>query len=190
MAIGRKVLMGTAMAGVFGAGMANKVAKGTIDNAMDIAFDNPEADQAVLGTDLTPSMALGAGISGIGGAPFRMANAQALNMYGINPTGEKLAIGTATTGVGGALGGAFIGGRLLTKKSGIRGKIGGAVGGLVLGGIAGTSAGAGAGMLATRSATRGYAEKYGRSSNSSLMTAQSLNANGNIVLGMHNSRRG
>lgn len=182
--------MGAGLAGVFGAGMFNKVAQGTIDNAMDIAFDNPEADQAVLGTDLTPSMAMGAGISGIAGAPFRVANAQALNMYGVNPTGERLMMGTAATGVGGALGGALIGGRLLTKNSGIKGKIGGAVGGLVLGGIAGTSAGAGAGLLATRGATRGYAEKYGRSSNSSLMTAQSLNANGNIVLGMHNSRRG
>ena len=186
MAIGRKVLMGAGMAGVFGAGMANKVAKGTIDNAMDIAFDNPEADQAVLGTDLTPSIALGAGISGMAGAPFRMANAQALNMFGINPTGQKIATGTAAAGVGGALGGAFVGGRILTRKSGIRGKIGGAVGGLVLGGIAGTSAGAGSGIAATSH----YAKKYGRSSNSSLMTAQSLNANGNIVLGMHNSRRG
>ena len=55
-----------------------------------------------------------------------------------------------------------------------------------MGGIAGTSAGAGSGIAATSH----YAKKYGRSSNSSLMTAQSLNANGNIVLGMHNSRRG
>ena len=186
MAIGRKVLMGTAVAGLFGAGMANTVGKGAIDNAMDIAFDNPEADQAVLGTDLTPSIAMGAGISGMAGAPFRMANAQALNMYGANPTGERLLTGTAAAGVGGALGGAFIGGRLLTRKSGIRGKIGGAVGGAILGGLAGSSAAAGAGIAATGH----YAKNYGRSSNSSLMTAQSLNANGNIVLGMHNSRRG
>ena len=186
MAIGRKVLMGTAVAGLFGAGMANTIGKGAIDNAMDIAFDNPEADQAVLGTDLTPSIAMGAGISGMAGAPFRMANAQALNMYGANPTGERLLMGTAGAGLlGGAVGGlgaGYLGG----KKFGLKGRIGGAVGGAILGGLAGSSAAAGAGIAATGH----YAKNYGRSSNSSLMTAQSLNANGNIVLGMHNSRRG
>jgi hypothetical protein len=186
MAIGRKVLMGTGVAGIFGAGMANKVGKGAIDNAMDIAFDNPEADQAVLGTDLTPSIAMGGGISGIAGAPFRMANAQALNMYGANPTGEKLLMGTAGAGLAGGVVGGLGAGYLGGKKFGLKGRIAGAVGGGILGGIAGTSVGAGAGIAATGH----YAKKYGRSSNSSLMTAQSLNANGNIVLGMHNSRRG
>ena len=105
--------MGTALAGAFGAGMFKKVANGTIDNAMDIAFDNPQADQAVLGTDLTPSIAMGAGISGIAGAPFRLANAGALNMYGANSpqvmTGFAAAGGTLGARSGGVLAG--IGGR-------------------------------------------------------------------------------
>lgn len=177
MAIGKRILMGTAMAGAFGAGMFNKVAKGTIDNAMDIAFDNPEADQAVLGTDLTPSIALGAGISGMAGAPFRMANAGALNMYGAN-SNEMMAKGAAGAGLLGAVGGGIIG----AKKRGIMGGIGGAI----AGGVGGTASVAGVGLMDARNTMK----KYGRPSNSSLMTAQSLNANGNIVLGMHNSRRG
>lgn len=186
--------MGTALAGAFGAGMFKKVANGTIDNAMDIAFDNPQADQAVLGTDLTPSMAMGVGISGIAGAPFRMANAMPLNMYGANPTGGKVLGGAAVGGSIGALGGAAIGGAGLgylgAKKFGMAGKIGygiaGTIGGAIAGGLGGTAVGAAPAI----GATAHYAKKYGRSSNSSLMTAQSLNANGNIVLGMHNSRRG
>lgn len=185
MAIGRKVLMGTAMAGVFGAGMANKVAKGTIDNAMDIAFDNPEADQAVLGTDLTPSIALGAGISGMAGAPFRMANAGALNMYGAN-SNEMMAKGAAGAGLLGGLGGAIGGGIMGAKRRGIMGGIGGTIAGGVGGAAVGAGTVAGVGLMDARNTMK----KYGRPSNSSLMTAQSLNANGNIVLGMHNSRRG
>ena len=177
--------MGTALAGAFGAGMFKKIGQGTIDNAMDIAFDNPEADQAVLGTDLTPSIAMGAGISGIAGAPFRMANAQALNMYGANPGGGAILAGAAGAGGLGALGGAGAG-FALTRKAGIRAKIGGVVGGAFLGGVGASTAVAGTAL----SSAGHYAKKYGRSSNSSLMTAQSLNANGNIVLGMHNSRRG
>jgi hypothetical protein len=185
MAIGRKVLMGTALAGAFGAGMFKKVANGTIDNAMDIAFDNPQADQAVLGTDLTPSLALAGGVSGAAGLPFRFANAGALSMYGANSLGTMAKGGVVAGGLGG-LGGALGGGILGGKKYGIKGAIGGAI----AGGIGGASIGAGSvGMIGMREAA-GNAQKYGRSGNSSLMTAQALNANGNIVLGMHNSRRG
>ena len=177
--------MGTALAGAFGAGMFKKVANGTIDNAMDIAFDNPQADQAVLGTDLTPSLALAGGVSGAAGLPFRFANAGALSMYGANSLETMTKVGGIAGGVlgaGGVIGGGILGG----KKYGIKGAIGGAI----AGGIGGASIGAGSvGMIGMREAA-GNAQKYGRSGNSSLMTAQALNANGNIVLGMHNSRRG
>jgi hypothetical protein len=59
-----------------------------------------------------------------------------------------------------------------------------------LGAIGGGIAGAVGGAAIPGSFAMHNAKKYGRPSNSSLMTAQSLNANGNIVLGMHNSRRG
>jgi hypothetical protein len=114
MAIGKKVLMGAGLASVFGAGMFNSVAKGTIDNAMDIAFDNPEADQAVLGTDLTPSMIIAKGVGGTKSLPARFANAGAFNTYGANSpqvmAGFGVAGGTLGTLAGGALAG--IGGRI------------------------------------------------------------------------------
>jgi hypothetical protein len=185
MAIGKKVLMGAGLAGVFGAGMFNSVAKGTIDNAMDIAFDNPEADQAVLGTDLTPSIALGAGISGIAGAPFRMANAGALNMYGAN-SNEVMAKGAAGAGILGGIAGTIGGGMFGAKRRGIRGGIGGAIAGGIGGSTASAGTVAGLGIMDARNTM----QKYGRSGNTSLMNAKALNANGNIVLGMHNSRRG
>lgn len=177
--------MGTALAGAFGAGMFKKVANGTIDNAMDIAFDNPQADQAVLGTDLTPSIAIGAGVSGIVGAPFRMANAGALNMYGAN-SNELMAKGAAGAGIGGGIMGGISGGMLGARRRGIMGGVAGAIGGTIGGAAVGAGSVAGLGLMDARNT----AMKYGRSGNSSLMTAQSLNANGNIVLGMHNSRRG
>jgi hypothetical protein len=59
-----------------------------------------------------------------------------------------------------------------------------------LGAIGGGIAGAVGGAAIPGSFAMHNAKKYGRSGNSSLMTAQSLNANGDIVLGMHNSRRG
>ena len=72
--------------------------------------------------------------------------------------------------------------RLPVLGVGIRKGAFGAIGG----GIAGATGGAAIpGAFAMHNA-----KKYGRPSNASLMTAQSLNANGNIVLGMHNSRRG
>ena len=72
--------------------------------------------------------------------------------------------------------------RLLVLEVGFKKGAVGAIGG----GIAGALGGAAIpGAFAVHNA-----KKYGKSSNSSLMTAQALNANGNIVLGMHNSRRG
>lgn len=105
--------MGAGMAGIFGAGMANKVAKGTIDNAMDIAFDNPEADQAVLGTDLTPSMIIAKGVGGSRSLPARLANAGAFNTYGANSPQVMAGFGVGGGALGTLAGGALagIGGR-------------------------------------------------------------------------------
>ena len=113
MAIGKRILMGAGMAGAFGAGMFNKVAKGTIDNAMDIAFDNPEADQAVLGTDLTPSMIIAKGVGGSRSLPARVVNAGAFSTYGANSPQVMAGFGVAGGTLGALAGGAYggIGGR-------------------------------------------------------------------------------
>lgn len=146
---------------------------------MDIAFDNPEADRAVLGTDLTPSLLLAE--AGLGEISNQAKNLNMLK-YGIN-TGPAPTLALGTGGV--ALGG--IGGALLGRKMG--GLKGGIAGGL-LGTIMGGAIGSGIGMAPTLQYASQNKQLLSQSPNSSLNVASQLNASGDIVLGMHNSRRG
>ena len=175
-----KAAFGVALAGGALAGLSN-VANAGIDNAMDIAFDNPQADRAVLGTDLSPSLLLGeAGLGAISGAARNM---NALK-YGVN-TGPGLPI--ATTAGAAALGG-MGGAGLGFKMKGIKGMLaGGAIGSIV-----GGSVGGGIGIAPTAAYLRQNQQLLKESpfSNTSLVTADALNASGDIVFGMHNSRRG
>lgn len=60
-------------------GLSDTVGQAAIDNSMEIAFGNREADRMVLGTDLTPSLILSeAGMGPISNAA-RMKN---YNQYG------------------------------------------------------------------------------------------------------------
>ena len=175
-----KAAFGVALAGGTVAGLSN-VANAGIDNAMDIAFDNPQADRAVLGTDLSPSLMLGeAGLGPISGAA---RNVNALK-YGVN-TGPGLPIATAAGGsMLGGMGGAVLG----FKKKGIKGMfVGGAIGSVI-----GGSVGGGMGIAPTAAYLRENQQLLRESpfSNTSLVTADALNASGDIVFGMHNSRRG
>jgi hypothetical protein len=106
-------------------GFYDQVAPKTIDNAMDIAFGDPQADRAVLGTDLTPSMV----VAGVGGIPA------------IDPV-VKRGTGAVTGGgvgaaLGGGLGAKMGGGKGAKVGAGIGGAIGGLIGGMFggLGGI-------------------------------------------------------
>lgn len=158
-------------------GIYNEVAPNAINNMMDVAFDDPEADRAVLGTDLTPSMLyMGSGLPGA-----RIARARNLSRTGIN-TGP---VGAAVPPLLGATLGAATGG-IIGKKYGL-GSVGAAVGGLI-GGAAGAAVTAD-NVLGTAARNRQVINQspfY----NQSLLTAERLNASGNIVLGMHNQRRG
>lgn len=170
---GSKTVLGLLTAGAVVKGLSDSVGQSAIGNAMDIAFDNPEADRAVLGTDLTPSLLLGeAGLGPISGIARNM-NAM---KYGIN-TGPVLpAATTAGLGALGAIGGAKIGGAL----------------GAVAGGAIGSIAGAALGMAPTLGYMSNNRQLLKESpfSSTSLITADMLNASGDIVFGMHNSRRG
>jgi hypothetical protein len=170
---GTKTALGILTAGAVVKGLSDTVGKSAIDNAMDIAFDNPEADRAVIGTDLTPSLLLGeAGLGPISGYARNM-NAM---KYGIN-TGPGVPMAGAAGGAAlGAMAGARFGGGL------------GAIAGGAIGAIAGGAVGI--------SPTLGYINQNRQVlrespySNTSMMTADALNATGDIVFGMHNSRRG
>lgn len=107
-----KTVMGLAVAGAVTKGLSDTVGQSAIDNAMDIAFDNPEADRAILGTDLTPSLLVSqAGLGPISGA----ARAMNIDKYGVNMGIEGPMKGGAA--IGGALG--FFGGVSYGVKKGI-----------------------------------------------------------------------
>jgi len=160
------------------AGLAHHTVPAARDAAMDVAFGSPDADKSFLGRKLSPSAIIDSAV----------------------PGGQS---GTAAMALGGigAIAGAAIGGtagRLLGK--GVRGAI--------MGGIAG-------GIGVPAMAAKGYVNRnksfmnqspytgnkrlnretmeyspWTEDKNVSLARANELNASGDIVLGMHNLKRG
>lgn len=165
-----KTGMGIIAAGAVIKGLSDTVGQSSINNAMDIAFGTQEADNMMLGTDLTPGLLLAeSGIPGVGG----VAKAANIDKYGLNvgPTG---AVGIPAVGAGV--------GALIGSGGGMRGAIiGGAIGATV------GAAGVAGGIL---NYARNNRALLAQSPNTSLQMANQLNASGDIVLGMHNSRRG
>jgi len=196
-----------------GIGMASKALPAARDAALDVAFGDPNADESFLGRKLTPgavvdsmmpggaagttaaaATGLGAIVGGgIGTYVGRKSGVRAAARAG-NTTGNLLAAGARST----------VADNLLSP---VTRTLGGGIGGALIG------AGIGAGIFAAASSAyinrneRFFRESpyvgnrklnrdmsYGgnlyNSRNSSLQTAQELNADGNIVLGMHNLRRG
>lgn len=179
--MGTKTALGILTAGAVVKGLSDSVGKSAIDNAMEIAFDNPEADRQMLGTDLTPSLLLSqAGLGPISGAA-RNLNAM---KYGVN-TGPMAPMAVTA-------GGAALGGVAGAKFGMSRGGVKGAIAGGLFGAMAGGGVGGAIGVAPTAQYVRSNSQLLRESpfSNSSLATAEALNATGDIVFGMHNSRRG
>lgn len=104
---GSKTALGVLTAGAVVKGLSDTVGKSAINNAMEIAFDNPEADRAVLGTDLTPSLVLAeAGLGPISS----LAKGRNITKYGVNTGIVGPTAGGAGLGAGvGAIGRSFNG---------------------------------------------------------------------------------
>lgn len=185
------------LAGVAGFGAMQTAGPAAKDAAMEAAFGDPNADETFLGSELSGRYLLGAATGGrLGSALMATApmDAYKMNPYIPNPV-QSGAIGAAAGGAAGALGGfMFAAKKAAATGTKSRGKlaaamIGGAIGGAVVGGTAlgiGTTGSAAityAGMNRNFFANSPYA-------NTSSGTAAALNASGNIVLGMHNSRNG
>ena len=190
--MGSRKAQGAVLGGLFLAGVGKEVVRPTIKAGLDVAFDDPNADQKVLGTDLTPSMLIGASVGGPVGSVARGANAYRFGVGGTNPYYAQQNTGRAG-GIIGAVGGGIYG----YKKGfggikGTKGAVIGAIGGGIAGNVAGRVTGAGGSLM--------FAQKYARTNaqilnespfyNKSLMTADRMNASGNIVLGAHNTRKG
>jgi hypothetical protein len=178
-----KAGVGLIMGGAVAKGLYDTVGKSSIDNAMEIAFNDPEADRKVLGTDLSAGLLVAEGGFGPISAAAKAVN---LDEYGwdtgmVGPSRLVGAIGGTYGALRGARGGASVKGKL------IKGAIGGAIGT-----AAGSAIGGAAAIGGAVSYSRNNSQLMRESpfSNTSLATADALNASGDIVLGMHNSRRG
>lgn len=182
-----KALAATVIGGSFLAGMGSKTGEAAISGTMDVAFGTPDADNYMLGgRDLTPSLAMGALMPGIAGMPARLKNAADLGMYGY---GSSAIASAPLAGAGMGLAVGAIGGQI-AKRRGVPhiGGVRGALAGAAIGGAVGLAG-------AVQAATHPYRSNPNlfRNSpyyNTSLSNAERLNASGDIVLGMHNTRRG
>jgi hypothetical protein len=202
--VGSKKVSVPLIAGSLLAGFVGKGSEGAVSNMMDVSFGTPDADNYMLGgRDLTPSMAMGALAPGFLGTAGRIANVADLGGYGTsNAMLGGMGVGAlAGTGIG-AYAGIKGAGRAMKTISGGRGAIaktfGGAVAGITgalgpaIGGAIGAGVGAGVGAFGATTPYRRNKQLFNNSPyyNTSLSNAERLNASGDIVLGMHNSRRG
>ena len=180
-----KVGVGALLAGMGIKGFYGQVAPAAMDASMDVAFGDPQADRKVLGTDLTPSMMYGAsGLPGSNAAMRYLPNN--IKRRGINPGGRAALIGAPTIGAAvGGLGVAAIG-----KKFGLKGK--GLAAATAAGAFIGGTTGLSGSIANPINVARNNQQIMTQSPfyNQSALNAERLNASGNIVLGMHNQRRG
>lgn len=162
-------------------GVSSVAGPASMDAAMTTAFGDSNADRYFMGGDISARFMAGSLMGGPIGTAFALSSPG--DFFGkVNPIDTGPIYPMATTGILGAAGtgiGAIAG-------SGIKGRIGGAI----AGGAIGSITGAAIGMAPTynyASANREFLRTSPYSS--SRNTALALNADGGIVLGMHNSRR-
>lgn len=191
----RKAGMGLLTAGAVGAGVISGAGE-VMDSAFDVAFDDPQADRAFLGSDIGVGTLIG---SSMGGA---IGSASRAHLYG---NANQIGGGIATTAGGavlmaagaGVAGSTYSVGKIMQKMSrfgnvtadtarNVRTK------GMLIGaGIAAVGAGiSAAGIGGSRA---GYQEEGIRQNpfvNTTGSTMNRLNISGDIVLGAHNTRRG
>jgi hypothetical protein len=188
---GTRAIIGGALA----AGMYKVAARPAMDAALDVAFDDPDADKSFTGGKLSP-LIFGGGAIGGAASGAKLLSPQYAEDYAI-PFSPAAGVGLSTA-IGAGLGG------MITRSA-----KGAALGGLMGGGAATAGyvkAGHDRGQKALKSAYGGSRrldpntmnydwdtkasdprEAY---RNSSGRISQQMNSSGDIVLGMHNLRRG
>lgn len=190
-----RAAMGAVGVGALALGAGSKVGPATKDAALGAAFGDENADQYFTGRDLNARTLVGSMMGGVGGG---MLQASAPGDFmathaGFPGGGTGMLAASAATGVmGGAAGGvtgSVLGGAIGGALS--MGRAGKIAGGL-MGGIAGAAMG---GALPSAGVIGGHItnnQEFFRQSpySTSSSTASQLSASGDIVLGMHNSRRG
>ena len=180
-----RAALGAIGAGAFTLGAASTIGPAARDAAFDVALGDPNADVAFTGRKINTRYLLGEGMSGPIGTATRLTSPMDYETFSSPvPTGKQAFI---SAGVGGAIGGGIgmAAGSILKKRLGIAGVAGTAIGAAV---------GATSGLMGARNLVKNnqrfYQESPYNNRNSSLNTMNNTNAVGDIVLGMHNSRRG
>ncbi len=170
------------------AGLSSVVGPAARDAALEVGLGDKDADRYFTGSKFSGRSLLGAGIGGNLGTAIQMTSPgdyMKTNMAMPGPV--ESTIGGAGTGI---LAGGAIGAAVGAKKG--KGIKGGIIGGL-MGAVAGSVAGAAVPIAGTRSYMSNNAEFFKQSPyspRSSRNMMNDLGAAGDIVLGMHNSRRG
>lgn len=185
-----KAGLGAVAVGAFGLGFANTVAPAVRDAAFDFALGDPNADVAFTGRKINTRYLVGEGMSGPLGTATRLTSPMDYETFSSPvPTGKQALISAGVGGTLGATSGGIIGkfaGTVFNKKLGV---LGTAIGGAI-GAVAGGSAGLVGARNMVKNNQRFYQESPYNNRNTSLNTMNSTNAVGDIVLGMHNARRG
>lgn len=181
-------------AGAGAVGLGSSIGQPLKDAAFDVAFDDTEADRYFTGRDLDARFLAGSLMGGVGGG---LLQATAPGDYlAANPpisaegfTASVIAARTAAgpvTGTMGAAAGAFLGSSL-----GPAGKKFGKIAGGLIGGFGGANLGIALPALGVGAYLNNNREFFQNSPYSpTRQTQNTLSASGDIVLGMHNSRRG
>lgn len=175
--------------GAFGLGLMNKAAPAARDAAFDVAFDDPNADVAFTGRKMSTRFLMGTAIGGPMGGALRYSapgDLMAVNPVVPLPTARNMVGVPAAFGLGGIAAG-------LKYGKGAKGKAIGAIVGGMGGAFSGATIGATSTVLGTRSHIRNNQQFYSESpytGRTSSSIASSMNSSGDIVLGMHNARRG
>lgn len=161
---------------LFGLGVMSASGKSAKQGMMEAAFGSPDADRAFLGTELSGRYLAGSILGGSAGGLMRAS--APFDYLKTNPIAPGPKMQLATTIGGGIIGGA-IGGFGLNKRFGAVGAIGGAILGAV------------APLAYTGTRIQANSDFYSQSPYArSRQLANELNASGDIVLGMYNSRGG
>jgi hypothetical protein len=189
---GSRKAMGALAIGAFGAGMMSKAGPAAMDATMEGAFGDANADRYFTGRDLSLRTFAGAGIGGLGGEMLQVSSPgdyAATNAMIPPPSGA---------GVGGSLlgaaAGAAAGGKLAAIKAAKKGAVKGStlkgkVIGAGLGALTGGMVGAGSAFVGTAQYMKNNRQFFSESPYSPVGSNSMLSASGDIVLGMHNSRR-
>lgn len=183
-----KTAIGLLGAGALTSGFASVVGPATMDASMDVAFGTPNADRYFTGRDMSLRGTLGAAMGGpIGGALMSTAPG---DFFAVNPAvpspAATIPIGTAVGAMAGATAGGLKGSGSIKSRI-FKGALG-AVGGGMVGGTIGAAIPA-AGVASYMSDNRQFFSQSPYAP-SSARTMADLHATGDVVLGMHNARRG